>query len=146
MPSRGKMTYSKAVAPKLAILLQHESFNADTVEYLANCCHFHGCRRNTIHCKSVDDQYTFLIQNYTKEKYIDALVIQHYSRSLEKFSLKARTWMTAAHGDGSYDIGYFLHRNVGHIFDSRMLRYTCQLRQHLIDHTGYSSCYCHAWC
>ena len=72
-----------------------------------------------------------------KKRLKDTLIIHHYSRSLEKFGLKAKTWETATgenpHG---YDIIHFLDRNVGRQADRSALRFTCQLRKLLADTTG----------
>ena len=122
------------------MLLQHDNTTAH--DYLVNCCNFHGCV-----LKGACGQLSLALEsNATKKDFYDALAINHYSRSLEKYALKAATWETAGNTDNVYHVEGFLDRNLGHIFDSRMLRYTCQLRQHLIDHTGYDYCYCHAWC
>lgn len=50
--------------------------------------------------------------------------INHYSRSLEKFALKAQSWHTAT-GDNAeaYDLAYFLHRSVGFTQDHSALKF-----------------------
>lgn len=60
----------------------------------------------------------------------------HYGRSLEKFGLKSKTWKTSDGADTGYNVNYFLDRNVGWKYDSRALRYSCQLREHLARMTG----------
>jgi hypothetical protein len=76
------------------------------------------------------------------------LLINHYSRSLEKYSLKSKTWKTAT-GESkigetseqaakSYDIPKFLSRNVGWFYDPIALRYSCQLRELLRNMTNES--------
>lgn len=129
------MTYFKSVQPKLALQLKHNAYNSNVTNYLVHCCHFHGCGGIPA-CASLTSAWNEFHRNHTKPKSLDALSIFHYGRSLEKFGLKAKTWQTAGGRDNSYHLEHFLDRNVGHHLDSRMLRYTCQLRQHLIDKTG----------
>lgn len=80
------------------------------------------------------------------KKWIHKAVINHYSRSLEKYALKMKTWTTAtgetqinqtneAAAKG-YDIPKFLARNLGTHHDSNALRHACQLRDHLKERTG----------
>ena len=80
------------------------------------------------------------------KKWYDGFIINHYSRSIEKYSIKAKTWKTAT-GEAkvgetaeqaakSYDIPKFLSRNVGWLYDPIALRYSCQLREHLRNRTG----------
>ena len=72
--------------------------------------------------------------------------IFHYSRSLEKYALKQKTWRTstgeAKQGQSdeqaarSYDIAGFLQRSVGWTHESTALRYSCQVREVLKNITG----------
>lgn len=66
------------------------------------------------------------------------MYLNHYSRSLEKFGLKTRTWKTSDGADKGYDVTHFLDRNVGWRKDSTSMRYNCQLRELLVNMTGQS--------
>lgn len=78
----------------------------------------------------------------------DGLAINHYSRSLEKYAIKGKTWKTAtgevfqkrgetSHSAAkSYDIPKFLARNLGWYSDNRAVKYGCQLRELLRNMTG----------
>jgi hypothetical protein len=97
----------------------------------------HGCKKTTLqYCKNNADEIAIVARKMVKRTG-DALVIYHYSRSLEKFGLKAKTWETAS-GDNpvGYDMVHFLDRNVGRHTDRSALRFTCQLRKHLSEVTG----------
>lgn len=53
-----------------------------------------------------------------------SFIIHHYARSLEKFTVKQRSWKQ--HVNAGYDIGRFLERSHGWTFDNTALRYSCQ--------------------
>jgi hypothetical protein len=83
------------------------------------CNGYAGCELSA-GCNSKDATYLF---KGNKGGGGNGLQIMHYSRSLEKFSLKSRTWVTAS-GEGgaksnNYHLGHFLDRQIGTHFDNR---------------------------
>ncbi len=150
MPIRGKMNYYTSVAPKCAYRLNGPDYSANTSLYIAECCHFHGCqgwdfRQDSKFCTFNHKVESWRLSGY-KRKWLDLFVINHYSRSLEKFGLKSKTWRTATGeskaGETSeqaakgYDIPKFLSRSVGWQSDMIALRYSCQVRDELTKMTG----------
>lgn len=132
MKGAGKMNYYMSVAQKCSYRLLGSDFRANSSEFIAYCCHFHGCQGYdfTANTRICTDNHKAEIHKLTGGKgWYDALGINHYSRSLEKYAMKAKTWRTASgevkageSGDAvakSYDIPKFLARNVGWFFDDR---------------------------
>ncbi len=150
MPMVAKMNYYTSVSPKCAYRLNGPDFAVNTSMYIAECCHFHGCqgwdfRGNSTFCTLNFKQESWRLSGKGK-KWMDAFIINHYSRSLEKYSIKSKTWKTAT-GEGKagesseaaakgYDIPKFLARSVGWKHDNVALRYSCQLRETLRNMTG----------
>lgn len=145
-----KMNYYTSVAPKCGYQLRSPDYRNVTSEFVAKCCHFHGCQKfDFINgedvCSKNYDEEGWRISGKGK-KWIDSLSINHYSRSLEKFALKQKTWktssgevlpgQTAESAASSYDIPKFLARSVGSHHDNVALRYSCQLRELLKKMTG----------
>lgn len=145
-----QLNYYISVAPKCAYSLHSSEFTKNTSEFIAKCCHFHGCED-----ENLIEGSTFCTDNYVGEKRIvtgkgkgwyDALYMNHYSRSLEKFALKQKTWktatnevlpgQTASEAQFSYSIPKFFARSVGWYHDNTALRYSCQLRETLKNMTG----------
>jgi glycosyltransferase involved in cell wall biosynthesis len=143
MKNPAKMNYYTSVAPKCAYALRHPEFTNDTSEFVIRCCHFHGCEHHDIEKGS-----RFCAQNFGNEawkiagkgkRWLDGATINHYSRSVEKYAFKAKTWKTASgevkKGETSeavarsYDISKFLARSTGWYHDNTALRYSCQLRE-----------------
>jgi hypothetical protein len=138
-----QMSYYTTVMPKIAIMLQGGiNYDNYTSEYLYTCCHFHGChghdpmRNNTI-CNKQEKIQRVIIN---KGKYpAHALGLNHYSRSVEKYTVKAQTWRTSTgevkQGQDSvaaaadYDINKFFQRNLGWKVDRTALKYACQVRE-----------------
>jgi hypothetical protein len=150
MPITSKMNYYVSVAQKCAYQLNGPNFDVNTSMYIVECCHFHGCqgwdfRGNSRFCTENHKKESWLLNGH-KMKWYDAFIINHYSRSLEKYALKSKTWKTATGeakiGESSeqaakgYDIPKFLSRNVGWQVDQVALRYSCQLREKLTEMTG----------
>ena len=79
--------------------------------------------------------------------------VHHYSRSLEKFAQKSRTWKTNSgellpgqsleQASKSYDVTTFMHRSVGWKHDSTAVRYGCQVRALLREVTGEETFFRH---
>lgn len=150
MPITSKMSYYTSVSPKCAYQLNGPHFGVNTSQYIAECCHFHGCqgwdfRANSRVCADNHKQESSRLSG-KGHKWMDAFIINHYSRSLEKYSIKSKTWKTATgesktgetagQAASSYDIPKFLSRNVGWRYDPIALRYSCQLRDQLAVMTG----------
>ena len=144
------LNYYISVAPKCAYSLHSAEFTKNTSEFVAKCCHFHGCEP-----ENLLEGSTICTDNFAEEKRIisgkgkgwyDALHVNHYSRSLEKFALKQKTWRTATNevqpgqtaeeAQSSYSIPKFFARSVGWFHDNTALRYSCQLREVLKNMTG----------
>jgi hypothetical protein len=151
MKQTSKMSYYTTVSPKCAFQLSNTRFGVNTSNFIAECCHFHGCQGHDFRISR------FCTENHKQEgwrlggkgmKWMDAFVINHYSRSLEKYGLKAKTWKTstgeakagetALQAASAYDIPKFLARNVGVHYDPIALRYSCQLRELLQNMTQES--------
>ena len=146
------LNYYGSTAPKCAYVLNSPLFSNITSEYIAKCCHFHGCEK-------IDkiEGSAFCTENYHNESQLvsgknkpwwPALMVFHYSRSMEKFAVKQKTWKTATNvvlpgqdpveASKSYEITKFFGRSIGWYLDDTMLRYTCQLRDILREKTGHS--------
>lgn len=150
MPITSKMNYYMSVAPKCAYQLTASYFSANTSRYIGECCHFHGCqgwdfRANTRFCTENHKNESIRLKGKGK-KWSDSFIINHYSRSIEKYAIKSKTWKTAT-GEAkagetaeqaakAYDIPKFLSRNVGWQHDPVALRYSCQLRELLRNVTN----------
>lgn len=145
-----KMSYYTTVAVKCGYRLKADFFSNATSEFIAKCCHFHGCQGTDFIADS-----KFCTTHYGEEavrvngkgkKWMDPMYINHYARSLEKYAIKGKTWKTATgeiqKGESaeaaakSYDIPKFLARNTGWYYDATALRYSCQLRDTLRNMTG----------
>lgn len=152
MPLASKMNYYTSVAAKCAYRLNGAEFSANTSRYIAECCHFHGCqgwdfRQNSRFCTENHKVESWRLSGY-KRKWLSLFIINHYSRSLEKFALKSKTWRTATGevkaGESSeqaakgYDISKFFSRSVGWQHDPIAVKYSCPLRELYFNMTGQS--------
>jgi hypothetical protein len=140
------LSYFKKTANKIALRLQPSSSGQFDImtRLLVYCCNFHGCGKSSHRvdqnsfCSSVDAVQAMHVARFgrSETKWYETIRSFHYSRSLEKYALKAKTWETA-NGEGSgYQISGFLERSVGWELDRRALRYSCQLREILRVMTG----------
>jgi hypothetical protein len=113
---------------------------------VSRCCTLHGCRlRDDPFCAQNNQQLGVLFRK--KNKFSNDLVLFHYSRSLEKFGLKSKTWETASGSDPTgYNVMHFMERNFGRHADRSALAYACQLRRNLADMTSESVCVCLSVC
>jgi hypothetical protein len=150
MKAQAKMNYYTSVAPKCAYRLAGPDYNENSTQYAAKCCHFHGCVGYDFIDKDTTCRDFHKTAFHEKGKpYLDYFDINHYSRSLEKYALKGKTWRTSTGevkaGENmhdvakSYDIPKFLHRSAGWHYDSTAVRYGCQLREQLKIMTGNST-------
>ena len=149
MAGPGKMNHYTSVAKKCMYKLKDPIYSHTTKDFIAECCHFHGCQGedftvNTDICRKGWKNATRELYSQDKGgKFSPLGSIYHYSRSLEKFALKKRTWSTAG-GEfkssvGDYSLSYFLHRSAGYTLDHNMLRYACQTRRAWLEiHTNYT--------
>ena len=150
MKQPSKMNYYTSVAAKCGFLLISPDYKNETSDYIARCCHFHGCQgmdfsTDTDVCHRKHSELSHIVSGKGK-KWIDTVMINHYSRSLEKYALKQKTWKTSSgenkpgetseQAASSYDIPKFLARSVGFHYDDTALRYSCQLREVLAKMTG----------
>ena len=150
MKPPSQMNYYTTVMRKCGYRLSSPQYRNITSEYVAKCCHFHGCQ-----AKDFIEGDNTCDKNYRQEAwqisgeglpFKNSLYINHYSRSLEKYALKQKTWKTSSgeHQEGqssesassSYDLPKFFARSVGFHFDNTALRYTCQLRELMRKMTG----------
>lgn len=150
MKPNSKMNYYTSVAEKCAYKLRSPDYRNETSDYIARCCHFHGCQKwdfsfNSDVCNRKHNEEGWKVSG-RGQGWADILIINHYSRSLEKFMLKTKTWTTSSgevkagetanQAAASYDIGKFFARSVGFHHDNTALRYSCQLRETLANMTG----------
>ena len=102
-------------------------FTNRTSEFVARCCHFHGCHGDDFEigskfCSSSFGSEAWRVNGKGK-KWKQPPFIDHYARSLEKYAIKGKTWRTATgevmkgenqeQASRSYDIPKFLARNLG---------------------------------
>ena len=145
MQTPSKMNYYTSVAPKCSYALKqltNTDFTNHTQEFIARCCTFHGCegadfKEGQTFCREHKHDEHWRVTGKGKP-WIAKGVINHYSRSLEKFTLKAKTWrtstgeiqinQTAEQAAKGYDIGKFYARSVGWFHDDSALLFTCQVR------------------
>lgn len=145
------LNYYDLVSPKVALYFRGANFTSNTTLYLADCCFFHNCwgtdyRAGTF-CAENDPVEQAIVAD-TKLPAPLAFVIHHYSRSVEKFGLKGKTWtmasremkpnQTSYEASTSYDLPKFFARSTGVRYDDRAVRYSCQLREVLEKMTGQS--------
>jgi hypothetical protein len=150
MTQPAKMNYYMHVADKCAYNLKVDDLGVNASEFVATCCSFHGCNGYDYIIGDTTCSTHFKNLNYQLrgkgKPWAQTQRINHYSRSLEKFGLKSKTWRTASGevkaGENSeqaarnYDLPKFFARNVGWTYDPVALRYSCQLREQLEIMTG----------
>jgi hypothetical protein len=99
MNSLNHLNYYAHTAKKCAYPLDLRSgFTNITQRYVAECCRFHGCevkdiRSNSSFCQDNRQEKSRL--EVKGKPWLEAFQINHYARSLEKFTLKQKTWHTA---------------------------------------------------
>jgi len=145
MQTPSKMNYYTSVAPKCSYALKqltNTDFTNNTQEFIARCCTFHGCegadfQEGQTFCREHKHNEHWRVVGKGKP-WIAKGVINHYSRSLEKFTLKSKSWrtstgeilinQTAEQAAKGYDIGKFYARSVGWFHDDSALLFSCQVR------------------
>jgi len=139
MKTLGRMNHYTSVAKKCIYKLRDESYAAFMPHFISHCCHFHGCNARDLTTDS--NICNPMWKNATKllfqGKYYPLGRINHYSRSLEKYGLKASSWKTATGESATgYSLSYFLHRSTGYSSDTSALNYACETRRILKEVTG----------
>jgi hypothetical protein len=152
-----RMNYYTRTARKCSYpLYLRDTFTNITQRYAAECCRFHGCevtdvRSNSTFCRD-NHQERFRLEVKGKP-WLEAFQINHYARSLEKFTLKQKTWHTSGGStknvrcldsflsfphplclclsvqESDYSISQFFSRSVGWHYDPSAVRYSCQVRE-----------------
>lgn len=151
MKTPAKMNYYTSVAPKCAYRFNGPDSTNNSARFIAECCHFHGCQGHdfthvTNFCHETYKDEAWRVNGKGKPWIEGAVDMFHYSRSVEKYGRKQKTWRTSTgetkagqtdeQAAKNYDLSGFLHRSVGWTHDSTALRYTCQMRQILQNVTG----------
>ena len=139
-----RMDYYMNTQPKYGYFLNRTGYSENLIKFIAYCCTFHGCNYQD-RLKDSNICSNGAAKGYFKHdgRGCRAGYINHYSRSLEKFALKSKTWETAKDGSPgdatAYDVLEFLKRSIGWKYDPTALRYSCQLREVLSSVTGNST-------
>jgi len=143
-----RMNYYTTVMPKCAYALSGPKHSNASGEFVAKCCHFHGCQQHDYlsGSKFCSSNFKSEWESLGRGGWASVMLINHYSRSLEKYALKAKTWRTAtgetkmgeksADASRNYDLAKFFQRTIGWFHDPTALRYSCQLRALLANVTG----------
>jgi len=120
--------------------LEYNGYNTvnftDYQVWLSNCCFFHGCqftaRKKEDVCNvALPKDIQVEVNLYTRHARENSpywLRMNHYSRSFEKFGVKALTWETANQASNNYDLKEFLSRAYGSRYDPAALVFSCQVR------------------
>jgi hypothetical protein len=124
---------TKGVMKKTVYRLRSPHYTNETQKLILECCSFHSCRQGPLpFCWDLHDQE---IGKIFHPPWPEAqFSIFHYARSLEKFTLKQRTWKQ--HVKAGYGIEKYFDRTHGWTHDNRMLRYSCQVRALLKEVAG----------
>jgi hypothetical protein len=132
---QNKFSPRKGVMKKTIYRLQNENYSNDTLKLILECCTFHSCRQGPL--KFCWDLHNKEIGKIFNKPWPDpSHVIFHYARSLEKYTLKQRSWNQHIGFNSGYGISKYLERAHGWTFDDRAVRYSCQVRQLLKEVTG----------
>ena len=108
-------------------VLTHPSYTTNVTEFIATCCNFHGCQKRDIiqYSHFCRDNYDYILSTYILNKSIIGSKrwstpprINHYSRSLEKYVLKSKTWETASGEGQNYD-------EIVWVYDDMRIWYCC---------------------
>lgn len=102
-----KMNYYSSTSKKCAYSIkQQPSYDNNTLKYIAECCRFHGCEghdfTNTNFCH--DHYHQKKLLDGVGKPFLELFLIFHYARSLEKFTLKQKTWRTSG---GKTEVSYY---------------------------------------
>lgn len=104
MHSPARMNYYTSVSDKIGLRLNAPYYTNDTVKFFTDCCNFHGCNSEDIFSDSsfCKDKTTAVFTHLASYKppWRNALRINHYARSFEKFVEKGKTWAAAGVNQG----------------------------------------------
>jgi hypothetical protein len=149
-PHVREINYYMTVQPKVIYWLSRYKNDNKSMEFLLSCCGFHGCEVNFENkpvcrelVKSVGRNFGWMGgSSFVKIGMVHGLQLNHYTRSLEKFALKQKTWQTAAsRGENKYEIAGYLHRTYGWTHDDSAARLSCAVRREIARATGSSEPY-----
>jgi hypothetical protein len=98
--ANGEVNYYMSVQPKVIYKLAGDGYNNDTIAFLQQCCGFHGCeyRKQNPTCLSLISEqgprfnFDKRSKRFAKMSPDVMIRINHYARSFEKYTLKAKTW------------------------------------------------------
>ena len=128
-----KFNPKKSLMQKSVYRIRSPLYSNETLKFVLECCTFHSCKQGPIQiCWEL--QKTELSKIFHAPWPERAFVINHYARSLEKFTLKQRTWKQ--HVKSGYDISRYFERSHGFTFDNSAVRYACQVRELIANVTG----------
>lgn len=135
-PHQSYFTYLFDKYMEIIWLTAGRNYTDTTKQFVSQCCTLHGCRlRDDRYCQANKQELGKLFAK--KQKIDNPLILYHYSRSLEKYGLKSKTWETASGNDPTgYNVIHFMERNLGRQADRSALQYACQLRKGLADMTS----------
>jgi hypothetical protein len=139
-----------STSPKIAQRIIHPSFTKDTTTAAVYCCTYHGCLFNheteyNVNRVNCSNEKPKLWSRHRGIKWVPPPNIYHYARSLEKFTLKQKTYDSLSSGNDSLgnpqglSIFNFLNRAYGSTFDNSGLAWTCRLRRWIADKTGVAN-------
>ena len=160
-PYPSRLTYYTGAMAKVAILLRSPLYpdHSRITEALVYCCNIHGCPLDAIpeftinefNCSEPEhltNHYEYVWKKSGKYRdsnlnWINPPMINHYSRSLDKFALKQDSWNNLA-VDANGSLGNsqglstlnFLNRAYGWYYDDSALSWSCLLRSQLRRRTG----------
>jgi len=139
--SLSAVTFTDAKVTKKARIMKPQL--SSLITFLLLLGHDFSLKSNLCHESYGDEAWRV---NGKGKRWMDGIDIFHYSRSVEKYALKQKTWktssgevkpgQTAEDAAKNYDISGFLHRSVGWTHESTALRYSCQVREVLRQVTG----------
>ena len=101
MRQTAKMNYYTSVAPKCLYRFHGPDSTNNSARFIAECCHFHGCQGHDFRtvsdfCNTEFKNEAWRVNGKGKKWLQDVVFINHYSRSLEKYTLKQKTWRTSS--------------------------------------------------
>jgi hypothetical protein len=123
--SINKFSPRKSLMRKSIYWLSNPRYSNDTLKLVLECCTFHSCKQGPMpFCW--DLQKTEISKIFHSPWPESSFIINHYARSLEKFTLKQKTWKQ--HVNAGYDISKYFERSHGWHFDNSAVKYSCQTR------------------
>jgi hypothetical protein len=116
MTRENQLTYFKNISSKVALRLNHPSFQESHRDYMIHCCNAFGCGLKKKRCRDVSGVVPELhgVQQPedTTREIPSPFVIFQYARSLEKFELQY-----SVNKDSNSDVSSAKGQNVGLYLD-----------------------------